>query len=479
MGSVPSAEGGRGFPNLAPIRIAHHGLFGRGMEPAGALELPPDTPPYWLAASLDFRPVGRPSARSAVRDRSTPRPPQPRTSESMTYSENIARLQPSATMAVSALAKKLAAEGRDIIDLSAGEPDFDTPSWISEAAIDGIRAGRTRYTPAPGLPELRAAVAASLVRGAAPGWDFGAANVVVSAGAKQALFNTCFALFGPGDEVVIGGPYWTSYPEIVGLARAEPVFVAGDESRDFRLTVADLEGVRTPRTRGLILSSPSNPAGVVYSLEELRAVAQWAKEHGIWILSDEIYRRIHFSDDGSPAPGLLDLEPSELGPFVVLDGVSKTFAMTGWRIGYMLAEAGLASKVAALQSQTTSNPATPSQVAALEALTRPERADAAIAEMVQAFRRRRDLVVERIRERLPHLSFVHPGGAFYLFLKVDAEYGGEVNDSTTWCSRVLEETGVAMVPGSAFGDDRYVRLSFATSDATLEEAIRRVAARRS
>ena len=400
----------------------------------------------------------------------------PRTA--MTYSQNIASLQPSATMAVSALAKRLASEGRDIIDLSAGEPDFDTPSFISEAAIEGIRAGRTRYTPAPGLPELRKAVAQSLLRGAAPGWTFGGENVVVSAGAKQALFNVCFSLFGPGDEVLIGGPYWTSYPDIVGLARAEPAFVTGDEGRDFRLTVDDLEKVRTPRTRGLILSSPSNPAGVVYSLDELRAVAQWAKEHEIWLLSDEIYRRIHFAGGGRPAPGLLDLSPDDLGPFVVLDGVSKTFAMTGWRIGYMLADAGLAAKVAALQSQTTSNPATPSQVAALEALRRPDLADAAVAEMVTAFRRRRDLVVERVTERLPHLSFIYPQGAFYLFLKVDSEYGGEVSDSTTWCSKLLEETGVAMVPGSAFGDDRYARLSFATSDAILEEAIRRLASRR-
>jgi len=396
----------------------------------------------------------------------------------MTYSDNIALLKPSATMAVSALAKRLASEGRDIIDLSAGEPDFDTPSWISEAAINGIRAGRTRYTPAPGLPDLRAAAAKSMVADAAPGWEFNGSNVVISAGAKQALFNVCFSLFGPGDEVLIGGPYWTSYPAIVELARAEPVFVTGPENRDFRLRVEDLERARTPATRGLIISSPSNPTGSVYPLEELRELAAWAREHDIWLLSDEIYRKISYSDNGEPAPGLLNLLPEELGPFVVLDGVSKSFAMTGWRIGYMLGDAALASKVAALQSQTTSNPATPSQVAALEALTNPERARAEIAEMVRAFRRRRDLVMDRIGEKLPHLSYVEPGGAFYLFIKVDSEYDDQVGDSSAWCSKVLEDTGVALVPGVAFGDDRYVRLSYATSDAILEEAIRRLASRR-
>jgi len=395
----------------------------------------------------------------------------------MSYSDNISRLQPSATMAVSALAKKLAAEGRDIIDLSAGEPDFDTPAWICDAAITGIRAGRTRYTQPQGLPELRAAVARDLLSDAAPGWKFSGDNVVVGAGAKQALFNVCFALFGAGDEVLIAAPYWTSYPEIVALARAEPAFVTGSEERDYKLTVEDLEAVRTPRTRGLILSSPSNPSGAAYTLDELRAVAGWAREHGVWILSDEIYRRIYFGSGGGAAPGLLSLSPEDLGPFVILDGVSKTFAMTGWRIGYMLGDAGLAGKVGALQSQTTSNPATPSQVAALAALSNPDQAAESIAQMVSAFHRRRDLVVSRFKERLPHLSFVYPEGAFYLFLKVSAEYDDAVKGSQAWCAAVLEKTGVAMVPGSAFGDDRYVRMSFATSDELLEESIRRLAAR--
>jgi aspartate aminotransferase len=397
----------------------------------------------------------------------------------MTYSENISRLQPSATMAVNALAKRLAAEGRSIINLSAGEPDFDTPSWIADAAVKGIREGQTRYTAASGTPELRKAVAKSCLASAAPGWQVTADQVVVSAGAKQALFNTCFSLFGPGDEVLIAAPYWTSYPDIVALARAEPVFVAGPEDRDFRLSPSDLDAASTPRTRGLILCSPSNPTGGVYPIEELRAVARWARDRGIWLISDEIYRRICFSEPIGIAAGLFDLSPEDVGPrYVVVDGVSKTFAMTGWRLGYMITDTGLAAKAGDLQSQTTSNPATPAQVAALAALTQPEKAEESIREMVVAFRRRRDLVLAGIREKLPHLSYVQPDGAFYVFLRVDAEFDGSVADSNAWCSKVLEETGVAMVPGVAFGDDRFARMSFATADAILEEAIRRLASRK-
>ena len=393
----------------------------------------------------------------------------------MTYSKNISTLQPSATMAVSSLAGKLAAQGRDIINLSAGEPDFDTPAWISEAGTRAIREGRTRYTPASGLPELRRAVAEDAMARAHPAWELGAGNVVVSAGAKQALFNACFALFGPGDDVLVAAPYWTSYPDIVGLARARPVAVSGAQQRDFRLTAAELEGARTPKTRGLILCSPSNPTGAVYSLGELRAIAEWARARNVWLISDEIYRRICFLPDRPVAPGILDLDPAEVGPFVLVDGVSKTFAMTGWRIGYAISDPGLASKAGALQSQITSNPATPSQVAALAALTDRDRAEAEVHNMVAAFHRRRDLVVRLFREKLPDYAFLTPQGAFYLFVRVDCDFGEAIPGSSEWCSRAIEEKGVALVPGSAFGDDRYVRLSYAASDKALEEAIGRLA----
>lgn len=394
----------------------------------------------------------------------------------MDYSSNIARLRPSATIAVSTLARSLAEEGRDIINLGAGEPDFPTPEWIAEAAVEGIRKGRTRYTPAPGLPELRRAIAESHQRGArGEGWELASDRVVVTCGAKQALYNACMALFGPGDEVMVQTPYWTSYPQIVSLARAEPVFVKGPEERDFRLTPEVLDDHATDATRGLILCSPSNPTGTVYSLDELRAIAEWARDRGVHVVSDEIYRRIHFADDGAPAPGLLDLAPESLGSWVLVDGVSKAYAMTGWRIGWALTDAETARKLSALQSHSTSNAATPSQVAALAALTQVERAEEAIGTMLAAFRRRRDLVVSLVRERLPHLDILEPEGAFYLFIRVDSEFDDQVTDSKAWCSRVLEEVGVALVPGGAFGDDRFVRLSYATSDDLLDEAVRRLA----
>lgn len=390
----------------------------------------------------------------------------------LTFSENIQRLQPSATIAVSSLAKQLKAEGRDIINLSAGEPDFDTPEWISLAAWQGIQDGKTRYTAAPGTPELRKAIAQDLHTTFDMEVDWN--GIVVSNGAKHSLFNACFSLFGPGDEVLIASPYWTSYPQMVTLSRAEPVFVAGPEDRDFLLTPEDLDAAYSDRTKGLILCSPSNPSGGVYSLEELKAVAEWARDRGVWLLSDEIYRYINFTSDGSAA-GILDLPPESLGHFVLIDGVSKAFAMTGWRIGFTYSSVDLAKKMSAFQSHTTSNPATPSQEAALAAFVEGDRARAEIKRMVEAFRRRRNLVTGLFDELLPGLPYVKPNGAFYLYFRADSLFREGMSDSSAVCTWLLEEAEVAMVPGVAFGDDRYVRMSYATSDDLLEEAINRMA----
>ncbi|MDH3206074.1 MAG: pyridoxal phosphate-dependent aminotransferase [Gemmatimonadota bacterium] len=392
----------------------------------------------------------------------------------MHLSENVSTLKPSATMAVSSLAKRLASEGRDILNLSAGEPDFDTPGFVCDAAIDGIKAGATRYTPPAGTPQLRKAIAARLAERAGREIDW--EGVVVTAGAKQALFNAIFTLFGPGDEVLILSPYWTTYPALVSLARAEPVVVEGDATNDFKVGPAELEAASTGRTRGVVLNSPSNPTGAVYTSAELAAIVAWAKERDVWILSDEIYRSIYYGSEGVAAPGLLDLPESALGPYVLIDGASKCFAMTGWRIGFTYAPRELSNKFAALQSQMTSNPTTPSQVASLAAYTQVEAADAAVAEMVRAFKRRRDLVTTRMRELLPGVEFVDPVGAFYLYFRVDSFFDDEVTGATAWCSKLLEEQGVALVPGAAFGDDRWVRMSFATSDDVLEEALARIAA---
>ncbi len=393
----------------------------------------------------------------------------------MPFSANVEKIKPSATMAVSALAKKLRAEGRDIIDLSAGEPDFDTPTFISDAAIEGIRKGKTRYTPPAGMPELKKAIARSLSERA--GRELDPEGVVVTSGAKQALFNACFCLFGPGDEVLIGAPYWTSYPEIVTLARATPVPVMGSEERDFRLTPADLERAWTPNTKGLIYSSPSNPTGSVYPSDELKAVIEWARDRDVWVIADEIYRCINFADDkGTPATGILELPAGSLGKkFVLVDGASKAFAMTGWRLGFSYCDTVTAKELGAVQSHVSSNASTPTQVGVLAAFTDTARTDKAVKEMVVAFRRRRDLVTRLFDELLPDFAYVKPMGAFYLFFRVDSAFTDEIPSSTKFCSWMLEETGVALVPGSAFGDDRWVRMSYAAADAVLEDGIRRLA----
>lgn len=391
----------------------------------------------------------------------------------MQFSSNVEKLKPSATIAVSTLAKKLAAEGRDIINLSAGEPDFDTPAFISEAAIDGIRAGKTRYTPPAGIPDLRKAIGSHLSKRAnrEMSWE----GVVVTAGAKQCLFNAIFTLFGPGDEVLIAAPYWTTYPDLVTIARAEPKAVFGEELRSFKITPAELDAAVTDATRGLVINSPSNPTGAIYSTAELQAIAEWCRDRRVWLLSDEIYRNIYHDGDGA-APGILDLPEGSLGPFVLIDGASKSYAMTGWRIGYSWTDPEVAKKFAALQSQITSNAATPSQVAALAAYSDENSANASLDEMGAAFRRRRDLVVARLKDLLPGVAYVEPGGAFYLYFRVDGFFDGEVQSATAWCSDLLEQQGVALVPGAAFGDDRWVRLSFATSDEILEEGFGRIGA---
>ena len=392
----------------------------------------------------------------------------------MRLSANVRELKPSATIAVSTLAKRLAAEGRDIINLSAGEPDFDTPGFISEEAIRGIRNGRTRYTPPAGLPELRKAIAERLSERA--GRDLPWEGVVVTSGAKQALFNTIFSLFGPGDDVLVAAPYWTSYPDLVKIARANPVAVSGEQSNGFKVNPAVLEAAGSDVTRGLILNTPCNPTGAVYSLDELSAIADWCRANGVVLISDEIYRNIYHGDDRTAAAGVLDVDANRVGPTVLIDGASKSYAMTGWRIGFSYCAPDLAAKFTSLQSQITSNAATPSQMAALAAFSNVSAAEASIAEMGRAFRRRRDLVTRRLGEILPDVPFVEPEGAFYLYFRVDGLFDDEIGDATAWCGHLLERQGVALVPGGAFGDDRWVRMSYAASDESLEEAFRRIGA---
>ena len=385
-------------------------------------------------------------------------------------SENVSRLQPSQTIAVASKARELKAKGRDVIDLSAGEPDFPTPAFIAEAGERAIREGRTRYTPTPGIPELRKAIAEDLE--ARHGKAVDPASVVVSAGAKQALFNTLFVLAGPGDKVLVPVPYWTSYPEMVALARAEPVAVQGPEARDFRIGVEELERAWSPDARVLLLNSPSNPSGAVYGRDEIEAILAWAVDRGVRVISDEIYIRLCYMD--APAAGIHAFSDRLTERAVLIDGASKTFAMTGWRIGWSVSEPKLAATLGALQSHTTSNAATPSQYAALAALTATGDQMAELDAMAAEFRARRDLVLDLLERHLPGTPHVRPDGAFYLFFRTDRWYDDDRPDSVALCTWLIEHAGVALVPGAAFGDDRYVRLSFAASRQELADAFERL-----
>ncbi len=393
-------------------------------------------------------------------------PVLPRPVPSFTLSSNLQHLETSATIALSQEAKRRRAAGEDVIDLGAGEPDFATPALPAEAGIRAIRDGRTHYPANEGILELRAAAARhlSLLSGGRP---VNADHVVVSTGSKQALFNACFSLFGPGDVVAIPAPAWVSYPQIVHLTRGRPVLVPGDPEWGLKVSVRELERM-LPAATGLILCSPCNPTGSVYTHAELKAIAQWGRDRKVWVIADEIYRRIHYGS--GPAPSFLDLPDELLERVVVIYGVSKAYAMTGWRIGVALAPAPVARAMAALQSHTTSGATHPAQYAAAAALG-DERVEADVQRMVAEFRKRRDLVVGRFRRELPGVEFVEPLGAFYFFFRVDSL---GTTSGTEFCMRLLTERGVALVPGAAFGDDRWVRLSYAAGTPELVRALDRI-----
>lgn len=389
----------------------------------------------------------------------------------MTYSRsaNLAHLESSPTVAISAEAKRRQAAGDDVLDLGVGEPDFDTPAEVCEAGCKAIHDGYTRYPPNIGIAPLREAIASALSR-MSKDRPVDPARIIVSTGSKQALFNACFALFGPGDEVLIPSPAWVSYPQIIHLARALPMAVPGDPEWGFKVSVDDLERHRTSSTKGLILCSPCNPTGAVYTAAEIRAIAEWAASHGIWLISDEIYRRIHYG--AGPAPSILDLDDSLLERSVVLYGASKAYAMTGWRIGAAYAPAPLHAAMAALQSHVTTGANHPAMRAATVAFTDPA-VDAQVDLMVAAFRRRRDYLVARFGEQAAGVEYIEPHGAFYIFFRVDGVMGPG-KGGMEFCKELMDREGVALVPGGAFGDDRWVRLSYSVSDAELERAADRL-----
>lgn len=383
-------------------------------------------------------------------------------------SANIAELRESVTIAVSQKAKALKAAGREVIDLGAGEPDFDTPELIRDAAKKALDQGATRYTAVEGILPLREAIAAQANARYKGEGKITAADVVVSSGSKQSLYNACVVLFGPGDEVLVPTPSWTSYYEMVSLARATAVEVHGDPANGYKVSVAMLERGATPRTRGVMLNSPSNPTGSVYSPTELRAILDHCAARGWWVISDEIYVRIAYDRD---APGALDLAPRR-DNLVVVDGVAKAYAMTGWRIGWTISPTAVAKAMGALQSHTTSNPATVSQYAALAALTLGAPVESAVTAMVAEFKARRDAALPILRAS-PHLTVLEPAGAFYFYIKVP---GADTlpDAGAVFANRLLDEEGVAIVPGSAFRTPGWVRISYAAAKSQVVDACHRV-----
>ncbi len=388
-------------------------------------------------------------------------------------SDALGRIQPSATVAISRKAADMAREGRDVISLAAGEPDFDTPAHVREAAIRAINSGKTRYTNVDGIPELKEAVAAKFRRD--NGLDVTAADCFVSAGGKQVIFNALMATLNPGDEVVVPVPYWVSYPEIVRLCGAEAVFAVADASTGFKLSPEVLERAISPRTKWLILNTPSNPTGAAYTAAELRGLADVLLRHPhVYILTDDIYEVLVY--DGGTFATIAQVEPALQARTLTMNGVSKSHAMTGWRIGYCTGPKPLLAAMLKLQSQSTTNPSSISQWAAVEALNGPQEF---LKDWVRVFEGRRNLVVAGLNANTG-LDCLTPEGAFYVFPSVKRLLGkvsgGGRNLVTDedFVLALLEETGVALVHGTAFGLPGHMRLSYAASNAQLEDAVSRI-----
>ena len=389
-------------------------------------------------------------------------------------SRRIGSIAESATLAVDAKAKALKAAGRPVIGFGAGEPDFPTPDYIVAAAIEACAEQRWhRYTPAGGLPELKAAVAAKTARDS--GYVVEASQVLITNGGKQALYNAFAALLDPGDEVLLPAPYWTTYPESIRLAGGVPVEVMTDETSGYRATVAQLEAARTERTKVLVFVSPSNPTGAVYSPAEVQAIGEWADEHGLWVVTDEIYEHLVYGD--AQFSSMPTLVPELADRCVVVNGVAKTYAMTGWRVGWLIGPADVVKAATNLQSHATSNVANVSQIAALAAVSGDL---SAVAQMRVAFDRRR-LLISGLLDAIPGVDCPTPEGAFYVYPSVKDVVGrtlrGQtIESSAHLASVILDEVEVAVVPGEAFGTPGYLRLSYATSDADITEGVGRMAA---
>ncbi|MCY7374304.1 MAG: pyridoxal phosphate-dependent aminotransferase [Spirochaetaceae bacterium] len=387
-------------------------------------------------------------------------------------SRRIGAISESATLAVDAKAKALRATGRPVVGFGAGEPDFPTPAHIVEAAMAACRDPRWHhYTPAGGLPELRAAVAAKTARDS--GYEVSSSQVLITNGGKQAVYEAFAALLDPGDEVIVVAPYWTTYPESIRLAGGVTVVVHTDESSGYLATVDQLEAARTPRTKVLLFVSPSNPTGAVHSPAQVEEIGRWVLEQGLWVVTDEIYEHLVYGD--ARFASMPTLVPELADRCVVVNGVAKTYAMTGWRVGWLIGPADVVKAATNLQSHVTSNVANVSQVAALAAVSGDL---SAVAEMRAVYDRRRQTIVRMLRE-IPGIECPEPMGAFYVYPSVKALLGRDIRGrrpttSAELCEVALEEVEVAVVPGEAFGTPGYIRMSYALGDDDLVEGVTRL-----
>lgn len=393
----------------------------------------------------------------------------------MSLSIRVQAIKPSPTLAVAARAAKLKAEGKDIIGLGTGEPDFDTPQHIKDAAIAAINKGFTKYTAVGGTPSLKQAIIAKFKRD--NDLDYAAKQILVSCGGKQSFFNLVLAVINPGDEVIITAPYWVSYPDIVIIAEGKPVIVQADIAQGFKLTPEQLEAAITPRTRMVVINSPSNPSGAIYTLDDLKALGEVLRKYpDILIATDDMYEHIALTDE--KFCNILNACPDLYSRTLVLNGVSKAYAMTGWRIGYAAGPEQIITAMENVQSQSTSNPTSISQMAAEAALNGDQHC---LVPMIKAFRERHAFVVNELN-KIPGVKCLMAGGAFYAFPDMREaitrlQQQGRINENTdiALSEYLLAEAGVAVVPGSAFGSEGYIRLSFATSMENLSNAINRIA----
>jgi aspartate aminotransferase len=387
--------------------------------------------------------------------------------------DRLNRISPSQTIAISSKARAMKAAGRDIISLSAGEPDFDTPAHIKQGAIDAINSGDTKYTDVAGTPALRHAVAAKFKRDS--GIDYKPEEIIISTGGKQVIFNAMLATVQAGDEVIIPTPCWVSYPDIVALAEGSPVFVTCSQNSGFKMRAEDLEAAITPKTKWLFLNSPNNPTGAAYSAADLRPIADVLLKHPqVWVFTDDIYEKLTY--DGFKPATIVEVEPKLRERTITMNGCSKAYAMTGWRIGFCGAPVALIKAMDKLQSQSTSNTSSISQAAAVAALNGPEDA---LAEMVTVYKERRDMVVALLNQA-PGIICHKPEGAFYVFPAIHGcigkttPKGAKINNDEDFVIALLEETGVAAVHGSAFIYPGHFRISYATSTEALREACTRI-----